>query len=90
MDDIWIVKATNYVNDGVCLTNVGKELISQTFTLRSTFYDTRDVHEFHCCWNYFLWFDEGSDFIHTRIWNCHHTDIGINCTKRIIRCFGFR
>ena len=45
MDNIWILKATYNVYDRVYLTDVGKELVSQTFTLGSALYQTCDIYE---------------------------------------------
>ena len=51
MDNIGIVEATEYMEDGVSLPDVGKELVSETFTFAGTLYKTGDIHNLHCCRN---------------------------------------
>ena len=54
VDDIWILKASDNVNNGVYLTDVGKELVSKSLSFGCTFYKTCDVHELDNCRCYFL------------------------------------
>ena len=46
MDYIWIFKTTYYVNDGIYLTDICKELVSKSLTFAGTFYKTCDIYEF--------------------------------------------
>ena len=43
MDDIAVVKATQYVQDGVGLADVGQELVAETFTLAGALHQAGDV-----------------------------------------------
>jgi hypothetical protein len=46
VSDVVIVKATEYVQDSICLANVRKELVAETFALRCAFDQTCDVNDF--------------------------------------------
>ena len=46
MDDVGILKAADYVDDGVHLADIGEELVSKALALGGAFYQTGDVYEF--------------------------------------------
>ena len=49
MDDMAVLEAADNVYDGVHFSDVGKELVTKTFTLGSAFHEPCDVHEFNDC-----------------------------------------
>ena len=49
VNDILVFETSHHVNDGVYLPDVGKELVSQTFSLAGAFHEARDVHHLDCC-----------------------------------------
>ena len=54
MDNIGIFKAAYYMNNSIYLTDVCKELVSESLSLGCTFYKSRDVNELDHCRCYFL------------------------------------
>ena len=46
MDNIGIFKTSDNVNNGINFTDIGKKLVSKTFTLRSPLYKPCDINEF--------------------------------------------
>ena len=53
VDYIGILKAAYYMNDCIDFTDVCKELISKTLSLRSALYKSCNVNKFYNCGNYF-------------------------------------
>ena len=45
MDDVAVVEATEDVQDGVGLTDIGKELVSKALALGRAFHQAGDVHD---------------------------------------------
>ncbi len=45
MDDVLIVEATDHMDDGGALTDVGQEFVAQALTLGSALDQTGDIHE---------------------------------------------
>ena len=45
MNHIGIFKTTHHMNDGIHLADVGQELISQSFPVGCSFYQTCNIHE---------------------------------------------
>ena len=66
---IAIFKAAQHVRDGVCFTDVGEELIAETFALGSTFHETRDVYECHACRDDLLGACDVCERVEARIWH---------------------
>ena len=54
MNDIRILEASYHMDDGIHLTDVAQELVTQSFTLRSTLYQTCDIYEFNHSRGHFL------------------------------------
>ena len=46
MDDVFILKAADDVNDGIHLADVGKKLVAQSFTLGRALDKTCDIDKF--------------------------------------------
>ena len=86
MRNVLVLKATQHVDDGVRLTDVPKELITQAFTLRGTFHQTSDIDYFTSGRNDASWMYNLCELGKALIRNGNHTDIGFNRTKREISC----
>ncbi len=57
VDDVGVIKITDDLADGVAFTDVGEELVTETFALAGARYQTGDVGEFD---------DSGDDFLRFR------------------------
>ena len=49
MGYVWIVKAPENVQNGICFPDICKKLVSKPFSFASSLYQTRYVHNFHRC-----------------------------------------
>ena len=87
-----VVEATEYMDNSVCLTDIGKELVSQSFTFTCTFYQSGDIYDFYGCRNNPLGMYQFCQRIQTFIGNGNYTYIGFNSTEREIcrLCFRIR
>ena len=54
MNNIGILKAAYHVNDSIYLTDICKELVSKSLSLRCAFYKTCNIDEFDHCRCYFF------------------------------------
>ena len=52
--DVFIIKTTHDVNDGIGFTDVGQKLVAKTFTLGGTRYKAGDIDKFNDGWLYTL------------------------------------
>ena len=84
MLNIVIIEASDYMHNGIRLTNAGKELVAKTFTLGSTLDKTRNIREFKCRINCLARMEHVNKVIHSLIRHFHHTDIRLNGRKWII------
>jgi ribosome-binding ATPase YchF (GTP1/OBG family) len=48
VDDVVIFKTAHYVTDSLSLTDIGQELVAETFTFGCAFYQTGNIYKFHC------------------------------------------
>ena len=69
MNHIVILKATNHVNNGVDLTDVGQELVPKAFSLAGSFHQAGDIHKFHPCGDGFGAFAQIRELLQPRIRN---------------------
>ena len=46
MDHVGILEAAYHMDDGVHLTDIGQELVSQALALGGALYEACDIHEF--------------------------------------------
>ena len=54
MDNIGILKTTYYMNNGIYLTDICKELVSKSLTFGCTLYKTCNINKFNHCRCYFF------------------------------------
>ncbi|CAH0321704.1 hypothetical protein SRABI106_04396 [Rahnella aquatilis] len=90
MDDVVVFETTHNVADGFSFTDVSQELVTQTFTFRCAFDQTRDVHEFHGGWQDTLRFYNLGQLVETRIGHWYHTGIRFDGAEREVCCFDTR
>ncbi len=68
-------------------TDVGQELVAQTFTLGCAFYQARDVHELHGGWQNALRLHDFRELVQTRIGHRNNTGVRLDGTEREVRRF---
>ena len=51
MGDVVVLEATQHMDDGVGVTDVRKELITQTLALRCALHEAGDVDDLDGCWH---------------------------------------
>ena len=88
MDYVVVFKAADDVNDRIHLTDVGQELVSQSFTLARTFHKPSDVDKFHPSGNDFRTTAEIAEQLQPGIRHSHRADIGLDRAEREIGCLG--
>ena len=72
------------MNDRIDLTDMRKELVSQSLAMACPFYESGNVDEFNGCRRHFLWMIHFCENIQTMVRNHHHSCIGFNGTERKI------
>ena len=51
MDDVFIFKATDYMDNGIDLTDIGQKLVAEALTFGSSLDETCDVYKLDNCGN---------------------------------------
>ena len=49
MDDVFIFKATDYMDNGIDLTDIGQKLVAEALTFGSSLDETCDVYKLDNC-----------------------------------------
>ena len=84
MNHICILKATNYMHNGIHLTNIGKKLITQSLPLGGSLYKSGNINKFNRRMRHFFGVIHFSEFFNSLIRHRHNSHIRINGTKRKI------
>ena len=84
MNDIGIVKAADNMNDSIHLTNIGKELVSESLALGRTLYQTCDINKFELCGGKFNGVIHLCQLIKTLIGDRYDTDVRFDSAERIV------
>ena len=84
VNDVLILEAANHVNDGVHLANVRKELISQTFALAGTLYQTCNIHEFNHRGGDLFGIVHLRKLVQTLVGNGNDTHVGVNGAEGVV------
>ena len=82
MDDVRVIEAAEYVKDCVCLSDVCKELVSESLTLACSFYETCNVDDLYSCRNHSLRVAEALENLESLVRNVCRTYVWIDCTER--------
>ena len=85
MCDVLILEATQNVDDGVCVTDVSKELVAKTFTLRCTLHKTCDVDNLDGGWHHTLRVVNFGELHKTLVRYGDDTYIWFDCTEWEVR-----
>ena len=82
MNDVRVVKAAEYMKDCICLPDVGEELITESFTLAGSLYETCDVHDLYGCRNNSFRIAESFQYFKSLVWDICRSDIRVYGTER--------
>ena len=88
MDDVVILEATNDMNNGVHFTNIGQELVAESFTLTRSLDQAGDIDKLHPCGNGVGAFAQIRQLLQPPIRNGHGADIRFDGAEREIGCLG--
>ena len=88
MNDIAVIKATEHVNDGINVADVGQKLVTQAFTLGGTAYETGNVHEFNGSRCIELRIIHFRQYVQTTIRHGYHAHVGIDGAEGIVGADG--
>lgn len=84
MDNIWVIKDTDDLVYAVDVSDVGKELISDTFTIRSTADKACDICNRESSWNLGLWLEEVAKEGEAIIWDFNTSNIRVDSAEWIV------
>ena len=84
MDDIFVLKAADDMDDGVNFTYIGQELVSQAFTLGSPLDQTRDIHEFDHGRGHLFGVIHLAEQPDALVRDRDHTHVGVNGAEGIV------
>jgi hypothetical protein len=85
VNHVAVYEATNYLSDCVCFTDVGQELVAQTFTNRCATHDTGDVNERHRSRQQTLRSIHVGETLQARVWKVDDTDVRFDSCERVVR-----
>ncbi len=89
MDDISVVEAAQHVQDGVCLANIGQELVAQALPAGSPLHQAGNVHDFHGGGNGALGLANVREHLQALVRHIGGTHIGVDGAEREIGALGF-
>ena len=84
--DVIVVEAADDVNDGVALSDIGKEVVALAFALRGAGDEAGDVNDVDRGRDDDFGASNGLQFLHAFIGDEHDADIRLNRAKRVILC----
>ena len=84
VDDIAVVEATEDVQDGIALTDVGEELVAETFTLAGSLHQTCDIDDIDGRRDRALRFADVGQHLKALVGDIGRTEIGLDGTEREI------
>ena len=82
MDDVRVVEAAENVQNRVCLPDVCKELVAESFTLAGSLHETGDVYDLHSCRDHSLWVAEALEHFKSLVRNDGGADVGLDRAER--------
>ena len=86
MHHIVVVEATKHMDDGICLTDIGEELITKTFAFRSAFDKACNIYDLDSCGNDTTGVNKFGKLIETLVGHSDDANLRIDGTKREICC----
>ena len=77
MGDIRVLKASDYMNDGIDAPDLAEKLVSQTLALVRTLDQACNIEEFQCCRGNLLRFYDVRKLLQVVIRDGNNTDVGV-------------
>ncbi len=87
MDDVFVVKAADYVDNGVGFPDIGQEFVTQSLAPAGTLDETSDVHEFHHSRGLFVGFVQFRQLVQPLVRYGYHAHIGVDGTEGVVGAF---
>ena len=84
MDNFSVLKAADNVNNRVYFADIGEEFISQTFTLGSALYKTRNIDKFDDGRSNLIGVVKICKFIQTMVGNRYGAEIRLDGAERVV------
>ena len=82
VNHVRVVEATEHMNDGVRLADVGEELVAKTFAFRSTLHKTCDVDNLDRCRHDALRVDDFCELVESLVGHGDYAHVRFNRTER--------
>ena len=86
--DVFVIEAADDFHDGFAFTDVGQELVAESFALGSAFYKACDVHEFCNGGNDGFRIVDLDQFVEAAVRHAHHAHVRFDSAERIVGRFG--
>ena len=90
MNDVIVVEAAQHMQDGVCLSDIGEELVSQSFSFASAFHQSGDVYDFDRSWDDTLRMFNFCQFVQAFVRYGDNTYVRLDRTERKVGRLCFR
>ena len=87
MCDVRIIETAYDMTDGIGQSDIGQELIAQTFSLAGSLDQSGNIGKFESCINGLFRMKQLHQTIHAGIRHFHDADIRLDRRKRIVGCF---
>ena len=85
--NVFIVKATDHMDDGIGLANIGQELVAKARTLTGALHQTGDVHELDDRRGLFVRLIDLCQLVQPCIRHCYHAHVGVNGAEGVVGAF---
>lgn len=89
VDDVFVLKATDDVNDGVDLTDIGEEFIAKAFAFTGACDESGDIDKFDGGGDDAVGFGDFPEGFETGIGYLHDADVWVDGTEGIVGGLGF-
>ena len=84
VDDIGILETTHYMYNRIYLTDVGKKLVTKSFSFAGTLYESSDIYEFDGRRCHLLCMIKLTELYNSLIRNRYDTHVRVDCCKWIV------
>ena len=84
MNDVIVLKAAYNVNDGIDLTDICKELVTEALALGSASYQTCDINKFKCGRGKLIGVVHFPELVKTAVGNGNYAHVGLDGAERIV------
>ena len=84
MDNIAVLKTSDYMDNGIHLSNIGQKLVPKSLTLGSTLHQPCDIYKFNSSRNNLLCVIHLAQHPKPLVRHSDHSHVRVNGTERII------